>query len=131
MSEYFSKVQGYLIDLNLMISHEDESEMLLVVNDEDNGVSHLNILVDEPIVVIEQFLFELKEDSSDVLKDILKKNREIIHGAMVLDESGTKVLFRDTLQIENLDLNELEASINSLSVLLSEYTEHIIQFAKV
>jgi hypothetical protein len=60
----------------------------------------------------------------------LQKNRDIVHGAFVLDESGEKVIFRDTLQIENIDLNELEGSINSLSLLLSEYSENIIQFSK-
>ena len=53
-----------------------------------------------------------------------------MHGAFVLDETGQKVIFRDTLQLENLDLNELEASINSLSLLLSEYSEQILNFSK-
>ena len=57
-------------------------------------------------------------------------NRDIIHGAFVLDDDGDKVIFRDTLQIENLDLNEIEASLNSLSLLLSEYSEQIIKFSK-
>jgi hypothetical protein len=57
------------------------------------------------------------------------KNQDIIHGAFVIDESGEKILFRDTLQLENLDLNELEASINSLSLLLSEYSDELIKFS--
>jgi hypothetical protein len=57
------------------------------------------------------------------------KNQDIIHGAFVIDESGEKVLFRDTLQLENLDSNELEASINSLSLLLSEYSDELIKFS--
>ena len=65
-----------------------------------------------------------------VTKKLLQKNRDIIHGAFVLDETGQKVIFRDTLQIENLDLNELEASLNSLSLLLSEFSEQIINFSK-
>lgn len=63
-------------------------------------------------------------------KSLLQKNRDIIHGAFVLDESGSKVIFRDTLQIENIDLNELEGTLNSLSLLLSEYSDHIIKFSK-
>lgn len=130
MSNYFSKVQGYLLDLKLHIAQEDESDHTFVIEDPDSGISKMGIFVDDPILVIEQFLFELSNPSAEVLSSILKKNREIIHGAMVLDDSGSKVLYRDTLQIENLDLNELEASINSLSMLLSEYSDNIIQFAK-
>jgi len=64
------------------------------------------------------------------LESLLKKNRDIISGAFALDDSGNKVLFRDTLALENLDLNELEGSINSLELLLSEYSSEIIKFSK-
>ena len=79
---------------------------------------------------MEQYLFEIGNDSSDVFKKLLIKNRDIIHGAFVLDETGKKVIFRDTLQLENLDLNELEGSLNSLSLLMSEYSEELIAFSK-
>jgi hypothetical protein len=65
-----------------------------------------------------------------IFKSLLQKNRDIIHGAFVLEETGEKVIFRDTLQLENLDLNELEASLNSLGLLLSEYADKIIEFSK-
>ena len=38
--------------------------------------------------------------------------------------------FRDTLRLQHLDLDELEGSINSLSLLLSEYSEQIINYSK-
>jgi hypothetical protein len=60
----------------------------------------------------------------------LIKNRDIVHGAFVLDEEGKRVIFRDTLQVESLDLNELEGTLNSLSLLLSEYSDEIIKFSK-
>ena len=49
---------------------------------------------------------------------------------LYIDETGERVIFRDTLQIENLDLNELEGTLNSLSLLLSEYSEQIIAYSK-
>ena len=58
---------------------------------------------------------------------LLKKNRDIIHGAFALTEDGCKVIFRYTLQIHTLDFNEFEAAINSLSLLLSEYSEQLIR----
>jgi hypothetical protein len=61
---------------------------------------------------------------------LLIKNRDIVHGAFVLDESGEKVIFRDTLQTENLNKNELIATINSLSLLISEYSTEMISFSK-
>ncbi len=65
-----------------------------------------------------------------MFRELLQKNRDIVHGAFVLDETGEKIIFRDTLQIENLDQNELEGSINSLTLLLSEYGNRLIELSK-
>ena len=82
------------------------------------------------LIIIEQYLFSLNGDSPEVFKNLLIKNRDIIHGAFTLDAEGNKVIFRDTLQVENLDLNELEGTLNSLSLLLNEYSEELIEFSK-
>jgi len=128
--DYFEKVKGYLLELEFDIVMEDLEEQLVVVNKEDEGILNMVIDCEDPILIIEQFLFEIKSDDPAVLKSLLQKNREVIHGAFAIDENGTKVLFRDTLQLENLDLNELEGSINSLSLLISEYYEELLAFAK-
>jgi hypothetical protein len=57
-------------------------------------------------------------------------NRELVHGAFVLDEGGELVIFRDSLQLENLDLNEIEASINALGLGLASFADELIDFAK-
>jgi hypothetical protein len=130
MNDHFEKVQGYLLDLDFNILQENEEDGVFWVENEDAGIHNLVIGCLDPILVMEQFLFEIKNESKDVYKKLLIKNRDIIHGAFVLDETGKKVIFRDTLQLENLDLNELEGSLNSLSLLLSEYTKELIEFSK-
>jgi hypothetical protein len=128
--DYFEKVKGFLMELECEIVMEDPEEQLVVVNKEDEGILNMVIDCEDPILIIEQFLFEVKEDNATTFKSLLQKNREVVHGAFSLDESGTKVIFRDTLQLENLDLNELEGSLNSLSLLISEYYEELLAFAK-
>jgi|ERR1712194_167257 len=118
------------MDLNYSIVHESREEEVFVVSHEEDGVSNLVIGCADPILIMEQYLFELKKDDEQVFKSLLQKNRDLVHGAFVIDDSGKRVIFRDTLQLENLDLNELEASINSLSLLLSEYTDELIGFSK-
>ena len=81
-------------------------------------------------MIIEQYLVNIESNECDVYKQLLIKNRDIVHGAFVLDENGKKIIFRDTLQLENLDLNELEGTLNSLSLLLSEYSNRLIEFSK-
>ncbi|MCK5470382.1 MAG: YbjN domain-containing protein [Cyclobacteriaceae bacterium] len=130
MNDHFEKVQGFLLDLEFSILSENEEDGVFRVDNEDAGIHNLVIGCLDPILVMEQFLFEIKNDSNKIYKSLLIKNRDIIHGAFVLDETGKKVIFRDTLQLENLDQNELEGSLNSLSLLMSEYSEELIKFSK-
>ena len=100
----FEKVKHYLRELEYDIIHEDPVDQLVVIDKKDEGISNMIIDCEEPILIIEQFLFEMKSDSVEAYKSMLQKNRQIVHGAFVLDEDGKKVLFRDTLQLETLDL---------------------------
>lgn len=131
MENSYNKVKNYLLELNCNIVFENEPDGVIVINNESDGISNLVLGCADPLLIMEQYIFEIKSDSLDVFKNLLIKNRDIVHGAFTLDETGTKVIFRDTLQIENLDLNELEGSINSLSLLLSEYSNEIIKFSKL
>lgn len=129
MSNYFSKIKGYLNDLGYSINDENESEGFFVIDHEEEGIKNMVIVVDNPILIMEQLLFTVKNDDIEMYKALLKKNHDILHGAFVLSEDGKNILFRDTLQVENLDLNELAGSLNSLSLLLGEYSNEIIKFS--
>lgn len=131
MSSHFQKVREYLLELHFSIVQEHEDEGVFVVENEFEGIKNVVLIIADPILIVEQFLFDLKTESLEVYRELLKKNRDIIHGAFALDESGKKVLFRNTHECENLDLNELEATLNSLSLLLSEYADELIRFSKM
>ncbi|MGK0290139.1 MAG: hypothetical protein ACI86H_001594 [bacterium] len=130
MEEQFDTIKNYLLELNYNITHEDRKEGILMIQNEDEGINNLILGIANPILIIEQYIFKITKPNETIFQQLLQKNRDIVHGAFVLDETGEKVIFRDTLQIENIDLNELEGSINSLSLLLSEFSENIIQFSK-
>ncbi|CAM1349193.1 MULTISPECIES: type III secretion system chaperone family protein [Tenacibaculum] len=130
MINHFTKTKNFLQELNFNITKENEADGVFVIEKESFGIKNLIVGVAYPIVIMEQFLFKVNQPNEEIFKNLLKKNRDIIHGAFVLDDSGERVIFRDTLQLENLDLNELEGSLNSLSLLLSEYSEQIITYSK-
>ena len=130
MQNHFQLVKDYLLHLNYTIIHENKGDGIIMVSKENEGIKNLILGVAPPILIIEQFIFNIKNKNEMVFRSLLQKNRDIVHGAFVLDGSGEKVIFRDTLQIENLDLNELEGTLNSLGLLLSEYSEQIINFSK-
>jgi hypothetical protein len=57
-------------------------------------------------------------------------NATLVHGAFLLDEEAAHVFYRDTLQLENLDKNELEGSIRSLALALAEHGDELLEMSK-
>ncbi|QIK52849.1 YbjN domain-containing protein [Dysgonomonas sp. HDW5B] len=127
---YFKKIETYILKLGYSITYHDGTKGVFCIESEADGIKNLIIGVAPPILIIEQFIFTLQNDDKEILKSLLIKNRDIIHGGFVLNEDGTKVIFRYTMQIENMGINEFEGALNSLGLLLSEYYEQIIEFAK-
>ena len=126
MSENLDRVKGYLLDLDVKIISENEPEELVVIDDEDNGIKQLVIDCEPPIVVLEQLIAEVPAEPGDLFKRLLQMNNTLVHGAFVLDETGGRIFFRDTLQLANLDHNELEGSIRALSLALGEYGAELL-----
>lgn len=127
MSQYFDTVKDYVNRLSLEISFEDPKDELLVVNNEEKGIFNLIIDCEHPILVFEQLIYEVKNDTKSHFLELLKMNRNLIHGAFVMNQEGDKVIFRDTLQLEHLDFNELEGTINALTLGLAEYSNTLLE----
>ena len=125
----FDKVKNFIMDMGFSISHEDSKEELIVIDDDERGIKNLVIDCESPILILEQVVIPMPQDCADFCKRILQINRTLVHGAFVLDDEGTTLLFRDTLQTENLDRNELEGSIDALSLALAEYASELVSFA--
>ena len=126
----FEKVKDFILDMGFIISHEESKEELVVIDDDERGIKNLVIDCEAPILILEQVIIPMPQESSDFCKRILQINRTLVHGAFVLDEEGTTLLFRDTLQLENLDRNELEGSIDALSLALAEYASELVSFVR-
>jgi hypothetical protein len=127
---YFLKVKDYLLELGFDICHADEQDNVLVVDKPKLGIRNLVVGCGDPLLILEQYLLELPAPSLDIYRQLLQKNRDIIHGAFALDDTGRRLIFRDTLQSDTLDLPALEACVNSLGLLLSEFADELIQFSK-
>ena len=128
MSEKFDLVKQYLFEMEIPIVSEDPAEEIVVLDDAENGIKNLVVDCEEPILVLEQIIMKVPSEPGDLFKRLLQMNRELVHGAFVLDESAKLILFRDTLQIENLDRNELEGSIQALGLALAEYSSELLGY---
>ncbi len=128
MEDKFVLIKNFLHEMDISIIKENEADKLVVVEDEANGIKNMVIDCEEPIVVIEQVIMNIPEKPGDLYKQLLKFNRELVHGAFALDNDENYIIFRDTLQLENLDRNELESSIHALSLALSEYGAELLKY---
>ena len=131
MSASYEKVKGFLLDLGLHIHEEIPAEEIFIVDDTERGIRKLIIDCEGEILVLEQLILKLSPKTPPAsYKRLLQMNRQLVHGAFVLDESGDRLLFRDTLALEHLDLNELEATLNALSMGLAENGTELLSFVK-
>lgn len=129
-NKIFNKVKHWLLDYEFTISFQDENQKVLIIEKESNGIKNMILIVSDTILIMEQFLFEIKNPTEEIYKILLQKNRDIVHGAFVLDHSGKKVIFRDTLPVDNMAQNEVMASIDSLGILVGEFNSEMIQMTK-
>ncbi|MCG2615982.1 YbjN domain-containing protein [Terrimonas sp. NA20] len=128
---YIDTIEDFALKLNCRIVYKNELNGILKIDNQPDGIHNLIIGIAPPILIMEQYLFSFREDNMDMFKKLLQKNRDTIHGAFVINEEGDKVLFRYTMQLENIDFNELEGALNSLGLLLSEFSRQIIDFSKL
>ncbi|MRG44085.1 molecular chaperone Tir [Chitinophaga sp. SYP-B3965] len=128
---YIDTIEDFATRLNCRIVYKNEQNGILKIDNQPDGINNLIIGIAPPILIMEQFLFSFRDDHAEMFKKLLQKNRDTIHGAFVINEEGNKVLFRYTMQLGNIDFNEFEGAINSLGLLLSEYSQQIIDFSKL
>lgn len=128
---YFSKIENFISNIGYDIFYKDEKEGVFIIQNELDGIHNLIVGIANPILIFEQYLFTISNESMELFKSLLIKNRDMIHGGFAITEDGKKVIFRYTLQISNIDQNEFDAAINSLSLLISEYYNQLINFSKL
>jgi len=128
---YINKILDFVKQAEYKVLYRDEASGIIKIENEQDGIRHLILGVVPPVLIMEYYLFAFTSDNVAVFKALLQKNRDMLHGAFVINEDGDKVLYRYTMQLENLDYNEFESALNALGLLLHEYADKIIEFSKL
>ena len=129
MADHFEPVKEYIVDLGFTIDEEIADEEIIVINDEDRGIHQLVIDCEDDLLVLEQLILKFPgEVTAAVYRRLLQMNRSFVFGAFVLNEEGDTLLYRNTLALDNLDLNELDTTINALSLGLAENGDELLRF---
>ncbi|MEX2526906.1 MAG: YbjN domain-containing protein [Gemmatimonadota bacterium] len=124
-------VESFLIRMDL--GHEEIAEGMFLVRARQDDFP---IVVNHspPLLILRMKVMDLPEGLSDLdlaplFRTLLEWNSsEVVHGAYGIEEAGELVLTH-TLQLETLDFQELQASLESLQMAASAHLDRIRQLA--
>ena len=87
--------------------------------------------VDPPLVFLRVHIGDLKggADHTPLFRKLLELNaRQLVHASYGLDDEH--VILSSSLELENLDFNELQASLDEIDVALAQHVHELASLAK-
>jgi len=114
-----NKIEQYLIDLKY--SYTEEKPNLWLLDDKQHDLEGIAVMYADPLVIIEvQVMNAPQKKREEFFAKLLELNAcDMIHGAYGLQ--GEKVVIIDTLEYENLDYAEFRASLDAISLALTQH----------
>ena len=115
-------LESYLIRMDLEWNEVDEG-MFLVQSQSGGVVVHLS----DPVLLVRLKVMDLPNGESDLTglyRTLLELNAtDIVHGAYGIEDG--ELILTDTLELQTLDFEELQASVESLQFAASSHLERI------
>ncbi|MCL2325439.1 MAG: YbjN domain-containing protein [Proteobacteria bacterium] len=112
-------IEQYLLEMDL--PYEVLGEGLYRLNDEVEDVDDIIVMHTPPLIIFSVRLMKVPtKDREAFFQKLLELNAsDLVAGAYGID--GEDVIITDTLQSENLDFNEFQASVESLVFSIHEH----------
>ena len=116
-------VESYLLRAEL--SYEEVDEGMWVAQMDEEGGARLVLDYSPPVLVFRLKVLDVPQDvekCSALYRRLLQLNAtDLVHAAYGLEESD--VILTETLELENLDFNEFQATVDSFQVALASHLE--------
>lgn len=120
-------IEGYLIQMG--VPFEQVAPHTWMIHDEYEMIDNIIVSFNDPVVLFHVKLMDIGPDTDRLrlYETLLRLNTtDMMHGAYGLH--GDAVVATDTLQSENLDFNEFQASVDSLSLCISDHYKKLAEF---
>lgn len=120
------KIEGYLMKLSL--TFQEGQGNTYVVRDLEKGLDNLLIMVVDSLVVMRTNVMPVpKERKGELFEELLRLNAtDMVHGAYALD--GGNVIIIDTLEGDDMDLEEFQASIDAIGLALAQHYKTLSRY---
>jgi len=123
-------VEAYLLNLNRRYrAVENQPGMFLV--ETSGGMPPIAVRVDPPLVVVRVHIGDLEKGGgpAPLLRKLLELNaRQLVHASYGIDDD--RVVLSSALELENLDFNELQATLDEIDVVLAQQLPELARLAK-
>ena len=117
-------LEGYLVRLDADFEEVDDGMFLVRT---ENGGAPIVVHHSDPVLVVRMKVMDLPADTDglgDLYETLLTLNAtDVIHGAYGIEEG--ELILSDTLQLGNLDFEELRASLESVQLAASSHLSSI------
>jgi hypothetical protein len=107
-------IEGYFEELGFSYENRGENVWIGKMDENDPTVA---VAYAPPLLILRMKLMDIPESDNleEFYRVLLEMNgSDLDHGAFAIE--GQNVIVVDTLQVENLDQNELQASIDSVNL---------------
>lgn len=121
-------IEAYLIEGEYPF--EQVGEGMWLINDDADFVDNIVLIHNKPVVTFRVKLMEApRERRLELFTRLLELNAtNLVAGAFGLEEDAIVIV--DTLQSENLDYNEFQASVDSMALSIREHYQELQAYAQ-
>jgi len=113
------KIEHYLVKLSL--TFQEAGAGTWIVRDAQKGLENLVIILSEPLAIVRINVMVVPAVGKEKLfEELLRLNAtDLVHGAYAVD--GKNVILIDTLEVDSMDIEEFEASIDAIGLALAQH----------
>ena len=120
-------VESFLLRMEVDM---EEVEPGMWVTNADDGDAQTVVHYSPPLLVLRTKVLDVPENEQQCLglfRRLLELNAtDLVHGAYGIEEGD--VILSDSLELENLDFNELQASVDSMQLAVASHLESLSPF---
>jgi hypothetical protein len=121
-------VEAYLLRLNRRYRTVDGQPGTFLV-ESTGGLPAIAVRVEAPLVVVRVHIGDLKgAEQAALMRMLLELNaRQLVHASYGIDDD--RVVLSSALQLENLDFNEIQATLDEIDVALAQQLPELARAA--
>ena len=122
-------LESFISRMDDEVSSEEVETGLWMLSPIEDGAP-IAVSYDPPVVVFHVNVMELPEPGekcNQLMRRLLELNAEgLVHGSYGIE--GSRVILSDALQLDNLDFNEFQSSVDSIGVALASHMPALASF---